>query len=53
MKRSEVFVRIFETLETAFSHPEGNTKLATSVLEALEDLAAEHGYQFQYEKDEQ
>lgn len=38
MKRSEAFVRIFETLETAFSHPEGNSKLAEAILETVEKI---------------
>ena len=38
MKRSEAFIRIFETLETAFSHPEGNAKLAETDLQTVENM---------------
>ncbi len=38
MKRSEALVRIFETLEMAFSHPEGNAKLAEAVLQTVENM---------------
>lgn len=38
MKRSEAFVRIFETLELAYSHVEANLKLAEAVLQTVEKL---------------
>ena len=38
MKRSDAILRIFETLETAFSHPEGNSKLAVALMKTIEEM---------------
>jgi hypothetical protein len=38
MKRSKALVSIFETLESHFSHPEGNAKIAESILKTVEGL---------------
>jgi hypothetical protein len=38
MKRSEALKHIFETLELAYSHPEGNAKLAADILGRMEEI---------------
>lgn len=38
MKRSDATLRIFETLETAFSHPEANSRLAVAIMETIEAM---------------
>jgi len=36
MKRSEMLKEVFQVLESAYSHPEGNAKLAEDILTAIE-----------------
>ncbi len=38
MKRSEALKHIFEILELAYSHPEGNAKLAADILGRVEEI---------------
>lgn len=38
MKRSEALKQIFEVLELAYSHPEGNAKLASDILGRVEEI---------------